>query len=82
MCEVSMDGMIEFKMIMQKILKRLSPKSAKELAEIFECYTSIIGDVCDEYVNNNNGNNDNNTIDFTMRDFENAVFDLDYERFW
>lgn len=77
MCEISMDGMIEFKMIMQKILKRLSPKSAKELAKIFECYTSVIGDVCDEYVNNN----DSNDIGFTMRDFENAVFDLDYERF-
>lgn len=78
MCEISMDGMIEFKMIMQKILKRLSPKSAKELAKIFECYTFVIGDVCDEYVNNN----DSNDIGFTMRDFENAVFDLDYERFW
>ena len=72
MCEVSMNGMIEFKMIMQKILKRLSPKSAKELAKIFECYTSAIGDVCDEYVNNN----DSNDIGFTMRDYEEAIFDL------
>lgn len=72
MCEVSIDKMIEFKMIMQKILKRLSPKSAKELAKILECYTSAFEDVCDDYINNN----DSNDIDFTVRDFNDAIYDL------
>lgn len=68
MCEVSMDGMIEFYMTMQKIIERVSPNSANELAKFCENYISIVDRVCTEYIVKNNK-------DFTVADYEDAFFD-------
>ena len=68
MCEISMNNQIEFYMTMQKIIERVSPNSANELAKFCENYISIVDRVCAEYIVKNNK-------DFTVTDYENAFFD-------
>lgn len=67
MCEISMNGMIEFKMIMQKVIERVSPNSANELAILCKKCRDTINDVCVEYINNNNNK------DFTVVNYYDAL---------
>lgn len=66
MCEISMNNQIEFYMTMQKIIERVSPNSAEELAILCKKCQNTINDVCVEYINNNNK-------DFTVVDFCDAL---------
>lgn len=71
MCEISMNNQIEFYMTVQKLVERLSPNSAEELAILCKKCIDTINDVCVEYINNNNNNNK----DFTVVDYYYAFFD-------
>ena len=76
MCEISMNNQIEFYMTVQKLVERLSPNSAEELAILCKKCIDTINDVCVEYINNNNNNNNNNNKDFTVVDYYDALIML------
>lgn len=67
MCEISMNNQIEFYMTMQKIIERVSPNSANELAKFCGDCMNTIDNVCAEYIVKNNK-------DFTVADYEDAFF--------
>ena len=67
MCEISMDSMIEFYMTVQKLVERVSPNSANELAKFCDDCISTVDDVCVEYIVKKNK-------DFTVDDYEDALF--------
>lgn len=69
MCEISMNNQIEFYMTVQKLVERLSPNSAEELAILYKKSIDTINDVCVEYINNNNK-------DFTVVDYYDALIML------
>ena len=69
MCKISMNNQIEFYMIVQKLVERLSPNSAEELAILCKKCIDTINDACVEYINNNNK-------DFTVVDYYDALIML------